>query len=478
MSVLRKKELVTIITPIPDFIPRQLAIDILHSHSEVITLNPLVLNHKPIKAPRDAASDEYYSTWYEIVERIQYIPGFGKMGSGKISFKGCFHDMPWGLQAHIYAPMSTDLRYKYRIAGNQPGVEPPEPMEMGLAALGAPSNGLYLREDVEVKCSIAVMSFVKTQLKAASKLMVERIIKKAELVDSGALLAMIKNGRLETINPADRSNRQVASPTNSPDPTQQQQPRIQTPEQQQHQQQQQQISAGRADSPSVPYQVPRPQSLSPYSSPRPASAGVTHGYATPGTPVTGSHPGYPGYPTYPAHASHMSYIGHHPSLAPAYMQAPYAQFAQYSAQTELQRYPSVHMGSPYGLPPPTSPIEMPGDFYHPQLQVPPLVPSSSTTSTPRSNHDSDILSTGKWSVPAEYLQTESRPTSISSDASGGAISTGLHSPNMDKAFCPELETHRETSEEHRAEALKRLEENGEGYTLNAATYERPTYRAK
>ncbi|EEY16581.1 conserved hypothetical protein [Verticillium alfalfae VaMs.102] len=70
-AMLRKKEVYTTITPIPGFIPRQLAIDILHSHSEVITLNPLVIDHKPIQAPRDAASDEYYSTWYEITERMQ-----------------------------------------------------------------------------------------------------------------------------------------------------------------------------------------------------------------------------------------------------------------------------------------------------------------------------------------------------------------------------------------------------------------------
>ncbi|PKS12367.1 hypothetical protein jhhlp_001667 [Lomentospora prolificans] len=204
--MLRKKEVFTTITPIPGFIPRQLAIDILHSHSEVITLNPLVLGHKPIAAPRNAAADEFYSTWYEITERIQYVPGMGKMGSGKISFNGCFHDMPWGLQTHIYAPMNIDLRNKYRIAGNQPGVEPPEPLEIGMSELGVPSDGLYLREDIEIRCNIAVVSFVKAQLKAASKEMVQRIIKKAELLDAGVLKAMIYEGKLKTINPNDRSN--------------------------------------------------------------------------------------------------------------------------------------------------------------------------------------------------------------------------------------------------------------------------------
>lgn len=203
--MLRKKEAYTVLTPIPGFIPRQLALDILHSHSEVITLNPLVLEHHPISAPRNAAADEYYSTWYEINERIQYLPGTGKMGSGKITFNGCFHDMPWGLQTHIYAPMNIDLRNRYRIGGNQPGIEPPEHREIGLEKLGAPKDGLYLREDIEIKCNIAMVSFVKAQLKAASKEMVDRIIKKAELLDAGVLQGMMQDGRLKTINPNDRS---------------------------------------------------------------------------------------------------------------------------------------------------------------------------------------------------------------------------------------------------------------------------------
>ncbi|KAG5983897.1 hypothetical protein E4U55_006809 [Claviceps digitariae] len=63
--MLRKKEAFTVITPIPasSFMPRQIALDIFHSHGEVITLNPLVLDHKPIPAPRDATADEFYSTW-------------------------------------------------------------------------------------------------------------------------------------------------------------------------------------------------------------------------------------------------------------------------------------------------------------------------------------------------------------------------------------------------------------------------------
>lgn len=211
---MRKKEAYTIITPIPSSVPRQLAIDILHSHSEIITLNPLVLSHHPVRAPRNASADEYYSTWYEITERVQYVPGLGMMGSGKIRFKGCFHNVSWGLQTHMYAPMGIDIRSKWHIAGNQPD-ELPESRKLRLD--GVPENGLYLREDIEIECNLTLMSFVKTQLKVASKVLVDRLIKKAELLDAGVLQAMMEHGKLKTFNPADRSSTiPLQSPPQSP----------------------------------------------------------------------------------------------------------------------------------------------------------------------------------------------------------------------------------------------------------------------
>jgi len=206
-----KKSVYTQITPIPSQIPRQLAIDMLHSHGEVIELNPLVIAHHQINAPRDAPSDEYFSTWYEITERIQYVPGTGRLGSGKINFRGVFHDMPWGLQTHIYAPMGVDLRNKWQIRGNQPG-EPPEPRELGS---NAPSEGLYLREDVEIKCNITLVPFVKKELKAASKVLVERMIKKAELIDAELLRQMMHAGIPHTANSEASTS---AHPSASPQP--------------------------------------------------------------------------------------------------------------------------------------------------------------------------------------------------------------------------------------------------------------------
>jgi hypothetical protein len=213
--MMRKKTTYTNITTIPSFIPRQLALDILHSHGEIISLNPLVLGFEAIKAPRDAPADEFYATWYEISQRIQYVPGIGKLGAGNIKFNGCFHDMPWGLQTHTYAPAGVDLRAKYSVCGNQLGEEPVQ-RELGI---GAPPEGLYLREDFEIKCNMTMVSFVKKEMKAASKVLVERLIKKAELLDSGALSAMMENGKIKTINPADRSSTNATQHPKSPLPS-------------------------------------------------------------------------------------------------------------------------------------------------------------------------------------------------------------------------------------------------------------------
>ncbi|RYP20986.1 hypothetical protein DL765_002523 [Monosporascus sp. GIB2] len=391
--ILRKKEVYTVVTPIPDFIPRQLAIDILHSHGEVITLNPLVLSHRPIPAPRDAVdADEYFATWYEITERVQYVPGLGRLGSGVISFRGCFHDLSWGLQTHIYAPAGVDLRVRYRIAGNQPGVEPPTSRpEIGVA--GAPRDGLYLREDIEIRCNIAMMGLVKSQMKAASKEMVARIIKKAELLDAGVLQAMIEDGKLKTINPRDRtytggasnSNTNTASPPVSP--------------------------LGPPQSPSIPYHVPRPLSLQQQS--------------RPGT-------------------SSSQYTSHYPN--------PYEQSKLHQHAAEL---PNAAAPNPQAVSSGII-MELPGDFYHssPSLQPPPR-PTNVYPMTERTSSVSSVSRSSQPTGGWRWSSGGSRPSPPPKDPlpasySPYAGSAGFPSPELDrKGFSTELRTHPETPEEYR-----------------------------
>ena len=106
-----KQIVYTQITTLPSKVTRLLAVDLLHIHKEFMQLNPLVTGLESIDPPRNAASDEYFSNWYDITEVITW--GFGL--KKKISFQGCFHDQPYGLQTHIFAPMGTEMRNKYTI---------------------------------------------------------------------------------------------------------------------------------------------------------------------------------------------------------------------------------------------------------------------------------------------------------------------------------------------------------------------------
>ncbi|KAI0534337.1 hypothetical protein GGR58DRAFT_62693 [Xylaria digitata] len=416
--MLRKKEVYTIITPIPGFIPRQLAIDILHSHGEVITLNPLVLSHKQIKAPRDAATDEYFSTWYEITERVQFVPGMGRFGSGKISFNACFHDLPWGLQTHVYAPLNIDMRNKYRIGGNQPGVEPPEPAEIGLAELGVPRDGLYLREDIEIRCNIAMVATVKAQMKAASKEMVERIIKKAELLDAGILQAMIEDGRMKTYK-AQSSRAYTGGLEESRSP--QLSPSLP-------------YGQGSPTSPTIPYQVPRPVSTQYRPHSRPGTSGSS---------------------TYSPHwQTQQQMMMDENKSAHLHAELPHSQ-------------PMAPLGQSF-------PMELPGDFYHPQ---PSSQPSPTNQALGRNSPNPAVSyspdPTGqRWSHQPSQSMKASRPASYASDP--GVMNRASPGPD-NRVFAAELATHRETPEEHSPEKLRAGGTGGYrafSYNYNPADYAR------
>lgn len=152
--------------------------DTLHNHLEMIDLNPLVEERHPIKPPPDATPEEFHCLWYSLTDRVSYMPG--GLITGKVSFNVCFHDLDRGLQTHCYAPMGLNIKGKWTLGGSLPG-EPVAPVELGI---GAPLSGLYLREDVDIKCNIMMTTFVKKTLKAAHARLVDRLVVKAQFEDA------------------------------------------------------------------------------------------------------------------------------------------------------------------------------------------------------------------------------------------------------------------------------------------------------
>lgn len=103
--------------------------------------------------------------------------------SGKVSYNACFHDLENGLQTHCYAPMGLVIKGKWTMGGSLPG-EPVGPVELGL---GFPLQGLWLREDVDMKCNIMMTGFVKKTLKKAHSALVSRIMVRAQIVSGSKL---------------------------------------------------------------------------------------------------------------------------------------------------------------------------------------------------------------------------------------------------------------------------------------------------
>jgi len=153
----------------------------LRDHFSMIDLNPLVEERHPIQPPSNATPEEFHCLWYQITDRINYLPG--GMISGKVSYNACFHDLEWGVQTHCYAPMGLDIKGKWTLGGSLPG-EPIAPVEIGV---GAPLHGLYLREDVDMKCNVMMTGFVKKTTKKAHACLVDRLLVKASILNASII---------------------------------------------------------------------------------------------------------------------------------------------------------------------------------------------------------------------------------------------------------------------------------------------------
>lgn len=181
-----KRTVFTTISPLPPGVSREVVLAFLHNHLEMIDLNPLVKERHPIDCPpQHLHEDERDCIWYSLTDRIDYLPG-GKV-SGDVSYTCAFYDLKNGLSTHCRAGLGVDIRDKWTVCGSLPG-EPPEPVELGI---GAPSSGLYLREDCDLRCNILMTSFVKKNLKRSHATLVQRLVEKSRIISSSGLVSEV-----------------------------------------------------------------------------------------------------------------------------------------------------------------------------------------------------------------------------------------------------------------------------------------------
>ncbi|KAK0672298.1 hypothetical protein QBC41DRAFT_314125 [Cercophora samala] len=173
-----KRTVFTTVTPLPPNITREVVVNFLHDHEEMIDLNPLVKERHPIPPPPHASPDELNCQWFSLTDKISYLPG--GLVTGDVTYTCAFHDLPDGVQTHCYAPAGLTIRDKWSVGGSLPG-EVPQPSELGL---NLPPIGLYIREDVNMKCNVFMAGFVKKTLKKSHAALVDRLKIKAEIASN------------------------------------------------------------------------------------------------------------------------------------------------------------------------------------------------------------------------------------------------------------------------------------------------------
>lgn len=163
-----------IITSIPPHVPRASILSFLHSHRSMIELNPLVIDYHQIPPPRRRSSSttSLESTnssdalppppsdgsepeiWYSVTDTVPY------MIPNKVTYKSSFRLFPTGMSTTSHAPLGLVVQSTWRIEEDIAGE-------------------MYLREDVELKCSAVMNLFVKKTIKKAHGDLVHKLIERA-----------------------------------------------------------------------------------------------------------------------------------------------------------------------------------------------------------------------------------------------------------------------------------------------------------
>lgn len=114
-----KNTVITTVTPLPAGVTRQIVLDFLHDHEEMIDSNPLVKERHPIPTPSHAAADERHCQWFSVTDKISYFPGL----AGDVTYTCAFRHLATGLQTHCYAPAGLS-RSKPRVKTTRTQYQP------------------------------------------------------------------------------------------------------------------------------------------------------------------------------------------------------------------------------------------------------------------------------------------------------------------------------------------------------------------
>ena len=165
----------TVTTPVPPDLPISSLTALLHDHSYLITMQPIVTRHE-IAARDPATSRITYNVW----ENIDLLP-FG-LWKKEIQFTAAFTDKKEGVTSYVEAPMGFVSTAEYTV---KPGEE-----------WDGEGGGWVLEEKIESSCNVVFKWFVQGTMVPVRRKMHAQIMEKckereqrrsqASLLDAGA----------------------------------------------------------------------------------------------------------------------------------------------------------------------------------------------------------------------------------------------------------------------------------------------------
>lgn len=152
-------------TAIPSDVNPQVLVKLLHDHSFLITMSPIVTRH----SPRD---EEDGKITYDVWENIDLLP-FG-LWKHEIHFTAAFQDKGDGVVSWIEAPLGFNSKANYTVRGAKAGEEDSE------------ASGMVLEEEIESACSVVFKPFVEWTMVPVRKKMHAQLTEKAREMGNGA----------------------------------------------------------------------------------------------------------------------------------------------------------------------------------------------------------------------------------------------------------------------------------------------------
>ncbi|KKA30341.1 hypothetical protein TD95_002256 [Thielaviopsis punctulata] len=161
-----KRTTFTTITPVPEGVSRSAVLSLLHSYDEMLRINPLVVSHTRISPPSFCPPEERDCVWFQLRDKISHLPG-GKI-VGDIAYTAAVRSTENGMTSHIYAHMGVDIRSTWTLGGRRAG-------EAGNPVVDEQMPGLYLREDIEVRCNALMTGFITKNLNKSHAAITQRL---------------------------------------------------------------------------------------------------------------------------------------------------------------------------------------------------------------------------------------------------------------------------------------------------------------